>query len=52
MSKKTDMLMGQAENHDKVKDKKVDELIKHKEDIVKRKVEHETNIEKINGYIE
>ena len=52
MQKKTDMLMGHAENHDKIKDKKVDELIKQKEDILKKKLDHETNIEKINGYIE
>lgn len=52
MQKKTDLLTGHAENHDKVKDRKVEELIKHKEEILKRKLDHETNIEKINGHIE
>jgi len=52
MERKTNTLVSHAEDHDKVKDKKVEGLMKEKDDILKRKMDHETNIEKINGFIE
>jgi len=52
MERKTNMLVTHAEDHDKVKDKKVELLQKEKDDILKKKMEHESNIEKINGFIE
>ena len=47
MQKKTDLLQSKAEEHDKIKDRKVDNLIKDKEETMKKKEDHKFTIEKI-----
>lgn len=47
MGKKTDKLISLADEQEKTKDKKVENLVKEREDIHKKRQDHEGHIERI-----
>mmetsp|Transcript_32276 Transcript_32276/g.31567 ORF Transcript_32276/g.31567 Transcript_32276/m.31567 type:complete len:97 (-) Transcript_32276:104-394(-) len=52
MKRKTDLLLQKTDEHEKIKEQKVDQLTKEKDEIIKEKVDYEAEIEKITGFIE
>ncbi len=52
MKRKTEMLQNKQDEHDKIKEIKVQQLIDEKEAIMKKKGDYETEIEKISNFID